>query len=319
MDRYAAVVVTFNRCHLLKVCLEALVDQTRTLDAIIVIDNASTDETLKAVDTFAAVSQVPVFYRKLRNNEGGAGGFSFGARFAHSLGYAGVWLMDDDGIPASDALEQLLKVEGYAIRNSLVADIEDPAALAFPLEKTPASKLVSEVQALGPTVDDSVSPFNGTLVDAKVFETVGFPYEGFFIWGDEVEFISRAKAAGLAVCTVTRAVHGHPANRKKPYMMFGRFNVNVVAAERLAIYMRNYSYNLYTHRGTKSWLKFVAKQMAYELFIAKSPRRLATAISATWEGLFVFPSKVKAGVTKEYRPELAISTDWNEKRGAIAV
>ncbi len=41
----AAVVVTYNRKVLLKECLDALLAQTRPLDSIIVVDNASTDGT----------------------------------------------------------------------------------------------------------------------------------------------------------------------------------------------------------------------------------------------------------------------------------
>ena len=40
-----AVVVTYNRKKLLGECLDALLHQTRPLDSIIVIDNASTDGT----------------------------------------------------------------------------------------------------------------------------------------------------------------------------------------------------------------------------------------------------------------------------------
>ena len=43
--RVAAVVVTYNRKELLMECLEALLRQTRPLQAIYIIDNASTDGT----------------------------------------------------------------------------------------------------------------------------------------------------------------------------------------------------------------------------------------------------------------------------------
>ena len=43
--KVSAVVVTFNRKELLIECLEALRRQTRPLDALYIIDNASTDGT----------------------------------------------------------------------------------------------------------------------------------------------------------------------------------------------------------------------------------------------------------------------------------
>ncbi|MCD6105633.1 MAG: glycosyltransferase, partial [Thermosipho sp. (in: Bacteria)] len=42
-ETVCAVVVTYNRKELLLECLEALRKQTRPLDAIYLIDNASTD------------------------------------------------------------------------------------------------------------------------------------------------------------------------------------------------------------------------------------------------------------------------------------
>ena len=44
-DRICAVVVTYNRKELLMECLDALKNQTRPLDGIYIIDNASTDNT----------------------------------------------------------------------------------------------------------------------------------------------------------------------------------------------------------------------------------------------------------------------------------
>src|SRR5437899_136245 len=41
----AAVVVTYNRRSCLERCIDTLLHQTRPLDAVYVIDNASTDET----------------------------------------------------------------------------------------------------------------------------------------------------------------------------------------------------------------------------------------------------------------------------------
>ena len=44
-ETVAAVVVTFNRSRLLLECLQALLTQTRPIDRIILVDNASTDGT----------------------------------------------------------------------------------------------------------------------------------------------------------------------------------------------------------------------------------------------------------------------------------
>ena len=49
--RVTAVVVTYNRKELLVECLEALARQTHPLDRVILVDNASTDDTREWVGT----------------------------------------------------------------------------------------------------------------------------------------------------------------------------------------------------------------------------------------------------------------------------
>ena len=72
--RVVAVVVTYERLELLRESLTAVLGQTRTPDAVVVVDNASTDGTADAVAT--EFPSVDLF--RLRVNTGGAGGFSAG-------------------------------------------------------------------------------------------------------------------------------------------------------------------------------------------------------------------------------------------------
>ena len=52
-----------------------------------------------------------ILYRDTGRNLGGAGGFSFGARFAAECGYEYIWLMDDDCMPNPTALEAFLAAD----------------------------------------------------------------------------------------------------------------------------------------------------------------------------------------------------------------
>ena len=102
--RVIAVVVTYNRRDLLLEALAAVHAQTRAPDAVIVVDNASTDGTGAAVRAqFPAVQLA-----ELTRNTGGAV-----ERPRHAVGEpAGaadlIWLMDDDTVPEPGALEALL-------------------------------------------------------------------------------------------------------------------------------------------------------------------------------------------------------------------
>lgn len=313
MTRIAAVVVTFNRSELLLGCLRALNEQTRRLDAIYVVDNASTDSTEDTVSRFSREAAIPVLYRRLEKNLGGAGGFSFGTRLGMQEGFDWLWLMDDDGVPAATALAEIMAVGSeMGVVNSLVADIQGDNDLAFPLENFPGIQSVQQAQAAGPVIQGSASPFNGTLVSAKVFGKIGYPSRGFFIWGDEVDFLQRAKRAGFAVGTATHALHRHPKNKKSQKSLLGVANVQYVADNgRLAIFIRNYVYIMRQYEGVLNCVKFIAKQFALELISVRDVARSWIVLKSAFTGLFYFPETVRVQRTDSFVPDIAKSTDFS--------
>ena len=102
MKTIAAVVVTYNRLALLKDCIEALRHQTRRLDAIIVINNSSTDGTR---DWLESQNDLYVVHQE---NGGGALGFYRGMKEAFAKGYDWVWMMDDDVEPLTSCLQEVV-------------------------------------------------------------------------------------------------------------------------------------------------------------------------------------------------------------------
>ena len=70
-------------------------------------------------------------------------------------------------------------------------------------------------------------PFNGVLVTRELVERIGYPRAEFFIWGDDVEYLWRAEAAGARIATVVDAHVLHPATDDLGTpMMFGRTTYN---------------------------------------------------------------------------------------------
>ena len=67
-EKIAAVVVTYNRKDLLKECLDALLNQTRPLDSIILIDNASTDGTPEFLKEKGYLDNPKIHVGVLNNN-----------------------------------------------------------------------------------------------------------------------------------------------------------------------------------------------------------------------------------------------------------
>lgn len=105
MKRTAAVIVTYNRKAMLQRCLRALCTQTAGVPELWVIDNASTDGTAELV---AQLNLPTMHYYNAGKNLGGAGGFASGIQQAACSGAEYLWIMDDDCLPESDALQQLL-------------------------------------------------------------------------------------------------------------------------------------------------------------------------------------------------------------------
>lgn len=111
MTSITAIVPTFNRAAYLPEALNAIRQQTRPVDEILVVDDGSTDETAQVVAAFPA----PVRY--LRQANGGKS-VALNRGLEHATGDL-VWVCDDDDIPLPDAMEHLTgalerKNAGYA-------------------------------------------------------------------------------------------------------------------------------------------------------------------------------------------------------------
>lgn len=190
--KITAVVVTYNRVELLEQCLLALQGQTRALDEIIIVNNASTDGTSEMLAE--KFPRLAVF--DTGANLGGAGGFAWAVELAIALGYDGAWLMDDDAMPAADCLEKLITDE------SLLS----PEGVGF-LVSTPATQDHELADTNHPIVDLSLprqyamlrrgylsvrrASFVGVLVNLHRAKTIDLPYSDFFIWGDDCDYTDR--------------------------------------------------------------------------------------------------------------------------------
>ena len=205
MIKILAFIVTYNRLADLKVCVEAIRNQTYKEFDVLVVNNDSTDGTrewLEAQNDILKIHQA---------NLGGAGGFYTGQKYAMGHGYDWVWMMDDDGIPAPDQLERLIEFNsktGQKFLNALVLDKEDHSRFSFYSEGWTVEK-AKEVEY----ITDFIHPFNGTFIHREVMEKVGLVKREMFIWGDEIELTLRYRRAGYEPCTVTRAIHYHPKEK----------------------------------------------------------------------------------------------------------
>jgi GT2 family glycosyltransferase len=202
METVIAVVVTFNRQNLLSNCVDALRRQTRRIDKILVINNGSIDST----ETWLKSQKDIEFFTQ--KNTGSGGGFNTGIKLAYEKGYDWVWLMDDDGFPKEDALENLLEgaEEKICLRNCAVINKDDKRSFVWKTGKHSTIDKVNEE-----IIHNYAHPFNGTLLHKDLIQKVGFPKKELFIWGDESEYYHRIISKfKIPFYTKTNSIHYHP-------------------------------------------------------------------------------------------------------------
>lgn len=199
-----AVVVAYNRRDLLAEALDALAAQSRGLDAVIVVDNASGDDSAVVAAEHLVVTEVV----ELGRNTGGAGGFAAGLAHAVDRLHADlVWLMDDDTIPTSTALEELLRARReysgpVALLGSRVVwhDGRDHPMNTPRLRPGASGAEIAAARSAGAMPVRS-SSFVSMLVDARAVRHAGLPIADYFIWNDDFEYSCRLlrRSTGLYV------------------------------------------------------------------------------------------------------------------------
>lgn len=194
--KVAAVVVTYNRKKLLRECLQALLNQTRPLDEIIVIDNASTDGTDQMVhEEFPQIT-----YVRLSENIGGAGGFHEGMKLAYEKGYDWIWVMDDDAMPALNSLEMLMRAIASLGKQADTACLWNQIVTDRELTSVPDQVHLEEVESV---------TFVGFAISRKLMETVGLPKGDYFIYYDDAEYCLRIRRAGGRILRVIGSIIYH--------------------------------------------------------------------------------------------------------------
>ncbi len=190
-----AVVVTWNRAELLARSLCAILAQTSVPDQILVIDNASTDETATMLaDRFAGRIEVV----RLAENIGGAGGFAAGIVRALEHVPDAVWLLDDDTVPRPTALQALLEARRHypspapaIVASRVVWTDGRDHPMNTPRRKPGAGRAERHAaEAIGATPIRSAS-FVSILCSAEILRERGLPEVDYFLWNDDFEFTTR--------------------------------------------------------------------------------------------------------------------------------
>lgn len=207
MTRVTAVIVAYNREELLRETLAGLAGQRRPVDEIVVVNNASTDNSAAVVREVAPEARLIT----LTENTGGAGGFAVGMAAAlaelpeHDPDW--IWVMDDDTVPGPEALAQALEAveRDDAEQRAAGAALPQLAVLGSrvvwtdgqdhpmntPKEKIGVSAAErARAQFVGGMAIRSIS-FVSAFVRAGRVRELGLPIADYFLWNDDFEFSAR--------------------------------------------------------------------------------------------------------------------------------
>ncbi len=182
-------VVTFNRSGLLTGLLESIVRMSPKPGHLVIVDNASTDDTTEVVESFRDRLGTELVYRRLDTNTGGSGGFSEGMRVAYELGSEWIWLMDDDVEVIEDGLA---KMGRWTARfKSIQGRRYDYDGSEFYWQYRIAEPLGIPIPFAPAGFDESgYKPMNsgcfeGMFIHRGIVERIGLPDPRFFIYWDD--------------------------------------------------------------------------------------------------------------------------------------
>jgi len=184
MKDAALVIVTSNQKKITKQTLDLIYQQTLVPD-IVIVDNNSSDGTL---DYFkAAFPEAHIL--KTNKNYGSSGGQYIGCSWAYERGYEFIILSDNDAVPVSNNLIEII------IKNA------NEAAITQPWNIIADSDNYNQFWSL-----------HYACYHRKIIKKIGYPNFNFFIYADDAEFYLRAEKCCKMV-KIKEVSYAHPQKR----------------------------------------------------------------------------------------------------------
>ena len=279
MKKVGIVVVTYNRLALLKEAIDSLRNQIYTNREIVVVNNGSTDGTqewLNAQKDIIVITQ---------QNLGGAGGFFSGMKYVAEHEYDYCWVMDDDVVCHSDALQELVnaytKKPNIGFVCSKVIGINGCPMNTPTVDDRPTSNGDADFTDLiaESMIKVKTATFVSVLCSVKTIKEVGLPYKEFFIWGDDTEYTNRI-SLNHECYMACRSVVVHKRAIQGP--LFFETETNPLRQKMYFYMMRNdafieFKYNkLYLNRRMR--FRYYVRQYKYALSLLLHGRRLQAMI-----------------------------------------
>ncbi|WP_026496521.1 glycosyltransferase family 2 protein [Butyrivibrio sp. WCD3002] len=287
-----AVVVTYNRKELVDNCIKGILSQEGESCDVIIIDNGSSDGTEEMLKAKYAYDSIKYF--NMHENLGCAAGTSRGIKEAVETGYKYVWVMDDDVIPHTDTLSELLKAarelgDEWGILSS-AAYWTDGSICESNRQKKTLFKFMKEDDYNKRLVKVCMVSLASMFIRAEAVKEVGLPISEYYIYTEDYEFCSRVgKKYSIYVVPSSKVTHAMKINRKA--------NLVKDTPDRLYRYKHLYRNDVhcYRHLGIKGWLYLAVKFVYTFLMVLVKEKehkidKLKTLVEGYAEGVRFNPS-----------------------------
>lgn len=278
-DDVVALVVTYNRKELLIECINALLNQKVFLKKILVLDNNSDDGTDKLFSSGCFSKKSEVDYVRLKENIGGAGGFSKGIKYLDdNYSYDWLWLMDDDTIAQVDTLDNLLvdlkKIKGKEsvsfLASSVVGPEDEPMNVPEISDKKTTNGYKNWHKYLSSgLVEIRQATFVSLLISHEAIKRVGYPVASYFIWGDDTEYTLRLTSYyGPAFLSGSSKIL-HKRFNAKSLSIVEELNPNRIGMYKF--FYRNNLLNFKTYFSNRYFLKKYLGYLVYSFYLLIKP------------------------------------------------
>jgi GT2 family glycosyltransferase len=285
----ASVTVAYNGAGVLRRHLGSLQQQSRKLDEIVVVDNASDDDTQHLL-----VAEYPdVTVLRLPENGGVGGGLAAGLAYAAlEKKHDWVWMFDQDSVPSPDALERLLSglqhldaAECPAILAPVC--VHPQTGMTYPALSWQGWRFVrSAVRPEQPVTFVDMVISSGSLVRKEAIAEAGLPRKDFFMDFVDYEHCLRLRRHGFRIAVVRDSILEHAIGSPSTFTILGRKKSWADHAPWREYYMtRNEIFTIWHYHPQLATKGFVLHRIAHHaLGILLFGKRKLDCFGMIWRG-----------------------------------